>query len=131
MTVPTVVTFSDEVMVDAANALLDKIDSGNSNAWINIRDADDVILAQISLDDPGGTVDAAGALTLSISGPDTSANASGTAAYAEVDKDIGPACLAIPVIEGASAVAGYLVLTSVAIVAGEPVEILSAVIGQQ
>lgn len=131
MAVPATVIFSDEVMVAAATELLTLIDSGNSNAWINIRDADDVILAQISLNDPGGTIDTAGVLTLSIAGPDVSSNATGTAAYAEVDKDIGPPCVSMPIIEGLTAVPGYMVMTSVLVVSGEPVEILSAIIGQQ
>lgn len=132
MTVPTVVTFSDEVMVDASDALLAVIDSGTSAAWIDIFDASDVKLASITLDDPAGTVSASGVLTLSPDGPDVSADATGTAAYAAIDNDVvSEPCILIPVAEGESAAAGYLVMASTAIVAGEPVEILSAVIGQQ
>lgn len=82
------------------------------------------------LDDPAGTVNGTtGQFTFAFDGRDESANASGTAAYAEVCDSDGTVHLALPTQAGSSAVSGYLVLNTLTIVSGLPVEILTATLG--
>lgn len=130
MAVPSEATYSTTVLDDAHQAVIDRLDAGTGNAVINIRDASDVLLAQIDLNDPCGTLHATTKqLTFSISGPDTSANASGTAAYGEFADSDGNVHLSLPTQEGASAVSGYLVLNSETIVVSTQVTVASATIG--
>lgn len=130
MTVPTVATYSVAALVAAHTSLRDLIDSGSGAGFVRVRNASDVLLAQVPLSDPCGTVNGAtGQLTLSIAGADTSADASGTAAYAEICDSDGDVHLALPAQSGVSAVAGKAVFNTLAIVGGAPVEVMSAVIG--
>lgn len=130
MAVPSVYTYSAAALVAAHTAFRDLIDSGTGAGAIKIRDAADVLLAEIALNDPCGSVNGTtGQLTLSIAGPDASANASGTAAYGEICDSTGAVHLALPVQQGSSAVSGKLVLNTLSIVAGGPVEVLSATVG--
>ena len=129
MAVPTVATFSAESLIAAHTALLNLIDTGTAGS-VKIRDSADVLLAQIPLTDPAGTVNGTtGQLTLTPDGRDESADASGTAAYAEICESDGTVHLALPAQAGASPVAGKLVLNTLTIVSGLPVEILSITIG--
>lgn len=131
MPAPLTATYSDTARKDAHTAFLALVDAGApSPGSIKIRDAADVLLAEIALNSPGGSVNpTTGQLTFSLAGPDTSANATGTAAYAEVCNSSGTVHLSIPAEQGVAAVSGKIVLNTLAIVAGGPVEILSATIG--
>ncbi|HOW46615.1 MAG TPA: hypothetical protein P5305_03760 [Rubrivivax sp.] len=130
MPAPASATYSAQARIDAHTAFRTLVDAGSGAGRIRIRDAADVLLAEISLNDPCGTVNGTtGQLVLSIAGPDTSANANGTAAYGEVCDSDGVVHLALPTQQGVAAVSGKLVLNTLAVVAGGPVEILSAVIG--
>lgn len=130
MAVPTEATYSTDVLEDAHQALIDLLDLGASNAVINIRDSSDVLLAQIDLNDPCGTIHATTKqLTFSISGPDTSADASGTAAYGEFADSDGNVHLSLPTQEGTVAVSGYLVMNTETIVIATQVSIASATVG--
>lgn len=130
MPAPASATYSAQARIDAHTAFKNLVDAGSSAGLIRIRDAADVLLSEISLNDPCGTVNGTtGQLVLSIAGPDTSANASGTAAYGEVCDSAGVVHLALPTQQGVAAVSGKLVLNTLAVVVGGPVEILSAVIG--
>ncbi len=129
MPAPTSTTYSAAALVAAHTALRDVIDGGTAGS-IRIRDASDVLLAEIPLSDPCGTVNGTtGRLTLSIAARDESANASGTAAYGEICDSTGTAHCSMPAQAGASPVSGKIVLTTLSITAGAPVEILSATIG--
>ena len=129
MTVPTVATYSAAALVAAHTSFKDLIDIGTAGS-IKIRDASDVLLAQVPLSDPCGTVNGTtGQLTFSISGPDTSADASGTAAYGEFCDSSGTVHLSLPAQSGTVAVSGKLVLNTLSIIAGGPVAVLSATIG--
>jgi hypothetical protein len=129
MTVPTVATYSAAALIAAHTSFKDLIDIGTAGS-IKIRDAADVLLAQIPLSDPCGSVHGTtGQLTFSISGPDTSADASGTAAYGEFCDSAGLVHLSLPAQAGAVAVAGKIVLNTLSIVAGGPVAVLTATIG--
>lgn len=130
MPAPSVATYSAAALVAAHTALRDLIDSGSTAGFIRIRSATDALLAQVPLSDPCGTVNGTtGQLTLSIAGPDPSADATGTAAYGEICDSTGAVHLALPAAAGTSAVAGQLVINTLSFVAGGPVQILSATIG--
>ena len=130
MPIPTAAEFSVAARVAAHTALRDLIDAGSSAGYIAVRGNALQLLATIPLADPCGTVNGTtGQLTLSIAGSDTSADATGTAAYAEVCDSTGAAHLSLPAQAGTTWVAGKIVLNSLSIVTGTEVSILSAVIG--
>lgn len=130
MAVPSVATYSASALIAAHTSFRDLIDSGSGAGSIKIRDSADVLLAQIPLTDPCGTVNGTtGQLTITPSGRDESADASGTAAYGEFCNSDGTVYLSLPAQAGTAAVSGYIVINTLTIVAGGPVEVLSAVIG--
>lgn len=129
MPAPSSATYSAAALVAAHTSFKDLIDAGTAGS-IKIRDSSDVLLAQIPLSDPCGSVNGTtGQLTFSIAGPDSSADASGTAAYGEFCASDGTVHLSLPAQAGSVAVSGKLVLNTLSIVAGGPVAILSAIIG--
>lgn len=130
MPVPTVATYSVSALVAAHTSFRDLIDSGAGAGFVRFRDAADVLLAQVPLSDPCGTVNGTtGQLTLSIAGPDSSADADGTAAYAEFCDSNGVVHLAMPSQAGTVPVAGKVVMNTLTIAAGGPVAMLSATVG--
>ena len=130
MPAPSVATYSAAALVAAHTSFKTLIDAGSAGGSIKIRDASDVLLAQVPLSDPCGTVNGTtGQLAFSIAGPDSSADASGTAAYGEFCDSDGTVHLSLPAQSGSVAVSGKLVLNTLSIVAGGPVAIISATIG--
>jgi hypothetical protein len=130
MPAPSGPTYSLAVRIDAHTALRDRIDSGSGAGFVRIRTNTDTLLAQIPLTDPCGTVNGTtGILTLTTSGRDESADATGTAAYGEICDSTGAVHLALPAIVGSTAIPGFLVLNTVTIGAGGPVELLTILIG--
>jgi hypothetical protein len=116
--------------VAAHNSLVTTIDSGSGAGFIRLRSSADVLLAQIPLDDPCGTVNGTtGQLTLTMDGRDESANATGTVAYGEICDSDGDVHLSLPAQSGSTPVSGKLVMTTLSLIAGAPVEVLSATIG--
>ena len=130
MAVPTVATYSAAALVAAHTAFKDLLDAGAAGGSIKIRDAADVLLATIPLTDPCGTVNpTTGQLTITMAGRDESADATGTAAYGEFCDSAGLVHLSLPAQAGSAAVSGKIVINSLSIVAGGPVEVLSATVG--
>jgi hypothetical protein len=130
MPAPSSPVYSADVLVAAHTAFRDFIDSGSGAGFVRIRSAADVLLAQVPLDDPSGSVNGTtGQLTFSFSGPDTSADATGTAAYAEFCDSDGTVYLSIPAVQGTAPVSGFLVMNTLSILSGGPVEILTATVG--
>jgi hypothetical protein len=130
MAVPSVATYSAAALVAAHTAFKDLIDAGTAGGSIKIRDAADVLLATIPLTDPCGTVNGTtGQLTITMAGRDESADANGTAAYGEFCSSNGVVHLSLPAQAGSAAVSGKIVINSLSIVAGGPVEVLSATVG--
>lgn len=130
MAVPAEATFSAAALIAAHTSFLTLIDAGSAAGKVRIRDATDVLLAEVPLSDPGGTVNGTtGQLTFSIAGPDTSADATGTAAYAEFCDSDNVVHLSIPAVQGSAAVAGSIVLNTLSIIAAAPVYIVSATLG--
>ena len=130
MPAPTTATYSAAALVAAHTAFKDLIDAGSGAGSIKIRDAADVLLAQIPLTDPCGSVNGTtGQLTVTPSARDESADATGTAAYGEFCDSAGLVHLSLPAQAGSAAVSGKLVINSLSILAAGPVEVLSAIIG--
>ena len=128
MPAPAVYTYSAAALIDAQTSFLDLIDAGTAGN-IKLRDESDVLLAEIPLTLPCGTVDGAGQLTITASGPDSSADASGLCTYGEICSSAGTVHLSVPAEEGAAAVSGKLVITNTTIVAGAEVSLVSCTIG--
>lgn len=129
MPVPTTPTYSVAAKVAAHTAFRDLIDSGSGAGFVRIKSAADVVLSQINLADPCGTVDGAGLLTFTLPLSDLSANNDGTAAYAEFCDSDGDVHLALPCAAGEAAASGYFVMQTLTVLAGGPVNVLGATIG--
>ena len=130
MPTPTQVTYSPAALVAAHTSFQDLIDAGSAAGAIKIRDADDVLLATVPLTAPCGSVDAiTGRLTITPAGRAESADATGIAAYGEFCDSEGAVHLSLPAQSGSSAEVGKLVINTLTIVAGGPVEVLSATVG--
>ena len=130
MPAPTTATYSSAALVAAHTAFKNLIDAGSGAGSIKIRDASDVLLAQIPLTDPCGSVNGTtGQLTITPSARDESADATGTAAYGEFCDSAGLVHLSLPAQAGTVAVSGQIVINSLSILAAGPVEVLSATVG--
>lgn len=130
MPAPTVATYSVDALVGAHTGFKTLVDSGGAAGSIKIRSATDVLLAQVPLAYPCGTVNGTtGQLVFAIAGPDTSADADGTAAYAEVCTSTGAVKLSLPAQAGSTAVSGYAVLNTLTIAALGTVEVASCTVG--
>lgn len=123
-------TYSAAAKVAAHTAFRDLMDAETGTAKIRIRDNSNVLLAEIILSDPSGSVDAGtGQLTFSIATQETDAPATGTADTAQfVDAD-DAVHLTLPCTQGTAAVSGECVLNSLDIIIGGDVSVLSAVVG--
>lgn len=129
MTVPTVATYAAAALVAAHTSFRDLVDSGSGAGTIKIRDSADALLSTITLTDPCGSVNGTtGQLTL-VAASIPSASATGTAAYAEICNSTGTVYLSLPAQAGSSSVSGKIVLNTLALVSGGPVELVSATIG--
>ena len=128
MPAPLVATYSAAALVAAQTSFLDLLDAGSAAGSIKIRSAADVLLAQVPLTYPCGAVGPTGQLTLTPAGRDESANATGTAAYGEFCDSSGLVHLSLPVQAGSAAASGKLVLNTLSVVAGSPVEVVFAAI---
>jgi hypothetical protein len=121
--------YSLDVRVDCGTVLLDYIDSGAGTGKIVIRTSAGTLLATVTLNSPGGTVNIiTGQLQLDPSGPGT-AVANGIAAYAEVTDSDDVVYMTIDAAEGDTAVSGYMVINALSIVIGSSVTVSSATIG--
>ena len=130
MPAPTTATYSAAAISAATTAFRNLIDAGSGPGLIRVRSAADALLAEIVLTDPCGTISGTtGQLTLTPAGPDASADAGGTAAYAQICDSAGTVHLSLPAEAGVSPVSGRIVFNTLTIVAGQPVEIISATIG--
>ena len=130
MSVPTIATYSAAALVAANTAFKNLLDAGSGAGSIKIRDASDVLLAQIPLTDPCGSVNGTtGQLTITPSARDESANATGTAAYGEFCDSDGLVHLSLPAQAGSTAVSGKIVINTLSVLSGGPVEVVSATVG--
>ena len=130
MPAPVSATYSAAAKIAANTAFKTLLDAETGAGSLAIRDAADVLLAEIALTDPCGTVNGTtGQLTLTADGREEAAPATGTAAYAELRDALDVVHLALPCAAGTVAVSGQCVLNTLAIVSGAPVEVVSLTIG--
>lgn len=129
MPAPAQYTYSSQALIDAQTSFLDLVDAGTGAGSIKLYDESDTLLAEIPLTDPCGTVSGAGVLTITASGPDTSADATGTCSYGTICDSDDNVCLTIPAQAGSSAVSGKIVISTTSIVAGAEVSLVSCTIG--
>lgn len=122
--------WSPTIIVAGNTALRDVLDSHATDpATVTIHDEDDVLLAQIMLQKPCGTVNGAtGQLPLQPDGREEAAPAGGIAAYVTIRGGGGEPHRSLPCEAGVDPVSGRCVLNTLTIVQGGPVEIVSLVI---
>jgi len=130
MPAPLVATYSTAALVAAHTAFKNLIDAGAGPGTIKIRNAADSLMATITLADPCGTVNGTtGQLVFGIAAREESADISGTAAYGEFCDSAGLVHLSLPAAQGNAPASGYIVLNTLGIVSGSPVEVASATVG--
>ena len=121
--------YSLQAWIDANTALLNLIKAETGAATIKIFDADDVELASVTIDEAASAVNGTtGVLTLAILTQEDSTT-EGTASYAQVCDGAGNPHIQLPCQAGSSAVAGYCVVNTLNILAGQTFDVLSASIG--
>lgn len=133
MPAPASQTYSVAALVAAHTALRDLIDShATLPGVLRIRDADDVLLAEIPLADPCGAVNGTtGQLGFDVDPvpSDESVDTAGIAAYGEYCDGSGAVHLSLPCQAGIDPVSGKLVLNTLSLIAGGKVELVSTTIG--
>jgi hypothetical protein len=110
------------------DALVALVKTGAGTAALQIYDVDDVLLATLALDptDEGSNDPLTAVITWNPGDPEDNAPATGVADYAVfVNKDGDALNDSVPVIQGTSPVAGNAVLSSLDIVAGGMVRLIS------
>ena len=129
MTVPTVATYSIAAYIAAHSGLLSEIDGAASAGKVFIRDAADVLLATIILDDPSGTVSGTTGVLSIAETAQVLAVLDGMAAYAELTDGDDNLLLSLPAVAGVVPVSGYAVLNTLSIKSNQVVGIVSMTIG--
>jgi hypothetical protein len=131
MPAPSSATYSVATRVAAHTAFRDLLDAGSGPGFLRIRSSSDVLLAELTLNDPCGTVSGvSGQLSFNLSGvQDLLANATGTAAYGEFTDSAGLVHLALPTQTGTVAASGFLVMNTLSLVINTPVILVSATVG--
>jgi hypothetical protein len=126
-------SYSVAALVAAHTALRDLLDShATEPGYLEIYDDSEtpVLLGTITLGDPCGTVNAGtGQLTFAETVRDEAADASGTADHGVFKTGAGDVVLTLDCQAGASPVEGFLVLNSLTIIAGGPIELVGATVG--
>lgn len=123
-------TYSIKAIEDVQTSFRDLLDAEAAAANITIHKADDTLLGTIVLDDPCGTVSGVtGQLTFVIDVDEDAAPAGGEASYARFNDGNGVECLRMDCQAGLSPVSGFFVITSLTIVQGAPIAVISATIG--
>jgi len=112
-------------IITAANqGIINNIDShATLPGYTEIRDAGGVVLSKCIYTDPCGTINGTtGQLTITHSGRDDAADATGTAASAHFMDGAGVEHHRLPCQAGTGYVAGFYTLVSLNITAGQPIE---------
>ena len=118
--------YSLDAWIAGYTALLTEINDGTGSPTVSIFDADDVLLAEATLNDSTSAVSGTtGDLTLEILAQEDSAPATGTASYAQIRKGDATPVIQVPCQAGTTPAAGFCVLNTLSIVSGAPVEVLS------
>jgi hypothetical protein len=129
MPAPGSYSYAVDTLVAAHTAVLGEIDGGVGAGKIRCYSEADVLLADIILTDPAGTVNGTtGQLTLTEATAGTGL-ADATCTYATITDSANVVIATMPASQGTSAVSGQIVLNSTAIVTGASVSLTSATIG--
>jgi hypothetical protein len=121
--------YSLQAWIDANTSLLTLIKAETGTPTIKIFDSGDVELASVTIDEATSAVNGTtGVLTLEIDTQEASTTA-GTASYAQVCDGVGDPHIQLPCQAGSSAAAGYCVVNTLTILAGQTFDVLSASIG--
>jgi hypothetical protein len=118
--------YSLAAWVAAHEALLEtlRVGTGSDQAAVFV-DADDAILATVPLDLDASDVDESGTLTIAIDGSPPNATETGAADRVILQDKDGDAVIQLDCKIGASAEAGYMVMNTLSVVSGMPVDITS------
>jgi hypothetical protein len=128
MPAPLSVTWAVATIEAAHQAALDDIDAGTGAGKVLLFTDADVLLCEITLTDPAGTIDSgSGDLTLTPDGT-SSAVASGECTYGEITDSDNNLVVALPAQAGTSSAPGKLVINSVDVVSGATLTLVSCVI---
>lgn len=133
MPAPAQYTYSPAALAAAHAAFRDLLDAhATLPASLRIRDGADTLLGEIPLAKPSGTVNAGSGQFIADIDPtprDEGTVAGGTAAYGELCDGAGVVHLALPCEAGTAPVSGKLVLQTLTVVAGAPIELVSLRVG--
>jgi hypothetical protein len=123
--------YTSDLLVPVRTAMLGVIDTGASRPRFKIYDAGNILLATLPLADPAGSVNGTtGLITLTPGTPETNAPASGVASYATLEDGDGVILDDnIQVDQGTAPVSGKLIISTLNIIGGGTVELISATIG--
>ena len=122
--------YSLQAWINANTSLLDLIKAETGAATIKIKSAANVTLAEVVIDETANSAvnGTTGVLTLAILTQEDSTT-EGTASYAQVCDGAGNPHIQLPCQAGTAAVAGYCVVNTLNILAGQAFDVLSASIG--
>lgn len=121
--------YSSATWVAAHTAVKDLIATGAGDPKVQIKDAGSVLLAEILLDKATFSVNGTtGAITLPVKTQEDSANATGTAAVANILDGDGTFVCQLPCQQGTSPVSGYCVMNTLTVIQNASVDILSITI---
>lgn len=116
-------TWKPSIIEIAHNAVVTAL---GATAKIRVYTSADVLLGEIPLANPAGTVGSeTGKLTLAASGREEDAPAGGVASYASLVDSSNGVLHSLPCQQGAAAVTGKCVLNSTTIVQGGIIELIS------
>ncbi len=108
-------------------ALTDLTSEGTSGCKVVIYDADDVVLAEIALSDPAGTV-TSNRLQINVAG-NSIAVATGTASYVRINKTTGTEFARLNCAQGSAAVANKFIMGSLEVFTGSVIAVSTFFIG--
>lgn len=121
--------YSAAAWVAAHTALLGLIEGGAGDSKIKLYDGSDVLLGEFVIDDATSDVSGTtGDITIAISTQEDAAIASGTASYITICDGDGAVVYKMSCQQGIGAVAGKCVMTSLTIIEGAPLDILSCTV---
>jgi hypothetical protein len=124
-------TWNTAIKVAVQTVVLDQMDANGASAYLDIYDSGNVLLSTLPFEYPSGTVNGTTGQLVCVFGlRDEEAAATGTANYAKLKTATGVVLEDhIPCQAGVSPVSGYLVLSTLSIIVGAPVEGSSFTIG--
>lgn len=127
MPAPSTYEYTEAIRTTAVTAVLNAIDAGPGPGVLRVYDESDVLLAEIALSDPAGSV-SGGQLTIT-PGALAEIVADGVAAWGEVQDGAGAWALRAPTAAGTSAQPGFIVLSALTCIAGASISLISFVVG--